>query len=140
MSCEHLFTLWKFRTANFTIEVDAFADPDVDLSFDDTGEVRQKLRTGELTAFRTEARVTRWDGLVIGEANLGGSIYENPREFRDHVGLAIKSRREGRLYGSYFKQMVSDAVDEARKHIESLSAHERAAIRLRAMAPSTVKL
>lgn len=49
--------------------------------------------------------------IKLGEAVLGGSIYEKPAEFRDHFGM------NGKGHGSYFSQMVREAIAEARKRL-----------------------
>lgn len=109
-------TIWSFKTPNFTITVTAEEEFDLDLSFDETGETTEKINSGDLCAFCAKASV-RFHGAEIGTDYLGGCIYESPRDFRDHVGLAIKSRADGRNYGSYFPDMVREAIREAREFI-----------------------
>ena len=103
-----------FETANFRVTVDAFEDYDVDLSFDDTGEVRRKLETGEYVCFTVHAEVIhKPTGTSLGEDYLGGCIYADIAEFQDHRGA------NGR-WGSYFKDMIGEAIAEARKQVATL--------------------
>jgi hypothetical protein len=102
-------TIWSFRTARFAVHFAAAPDDDLDLSFDDTGEVRQKLQDGFYCAF--VARVTvELDGNEIATDYLGGCIYENPSDFIDHRGI----KRQPNC-GSYFSDMVRSAIADARK-------------------------
>jgi hypothetical protein len=102
-------TMYKFKTKNFVLEWAIEPDYDCDFSFDETGETAEKVRSGEWECFSSRITVThKATGAVLGEDWLGGSIYANPEDFRDHVGAQGK-------YGSYFRDMVSSAVSEARK-------------------------
>lgn len=108
--------MWEFKTKNFSIIASIEPDDDLDLSFDDTGEVKEKLDTGELEAFQTTVRVL-YRGEEVGADYLGGSIYAEPADFfKEHLGIAAKSRADGVNYGCYFPQMVREAINEARKH------------------------
>jgi hypothetical protein len=111
----HICRIWCFSTANLRVEVNAYDEEDPDFSFDESGEVARKVASGEFTCFRTEVTVYDRDGRELGSAHLGNSIYEDPKDFRDHVGLAILSRKDGRNYGSYFLDKVREACAEARK-------------------------
>src|SRR5215510_10725171 len=94
--------MWKFETANFRVVATIEPDNDLDLSWDNSGEVREKLASGFYEAFATSVRVYM-RGALIGEDHLGGSIYERPADFfREHFGLAARSREDGKNYGSYF--------------------------------------
>jgi hypothetical protein len=114
--------IWRFRTANFVVVVTTSPDHDVDYSFDETGEIRQAVEDGDMVAFQTDVSVRTSDGHEIGAASLCGSIYEDPAQFRDHVGLGIKSRRDGMNYGSYFTQKVREAIDEARCNLRRMQS------------------
>jgi len=102
--------IWQFNTKNFIARMSCDYDQDtVDLSWDDTGEVAEKLASGEWACYTFHAEILeRATGNTIGEAYLGGSLYANPEDFRDHVGA------KGR-HGSYFTDMISEAISEARK-------------------------
>jgi hypothetical protein len=107
-------TMYTFETAQFHLTWQIRDHDDVDFSFDETGEVRAKVYSGEWRAFESRIAVYhKQSGMLFGEATLGGSIYENPKDFRDHIGCRGK-------YGSYFRGMVSEAVAEARKTLASL--------------------
>lgn len=107
-------TIWSFNTKRFNVSLAYDYDEAVDLSWDDTGEVRAKLESGEWCAYVFRVSVM-CDGREVGADYLHGSIYADPREFRDHVGLKIKSRADGCTYGSYFVDMMHEAIGEARK-------------------------
>lgn len=112
-------TLWQFRTARFCVTWDISPSSYPDLSWDDTGEVREKLTSGEWVAFDSQMTVT-FDGVEIGTDYLGESIYANPADFRDHFGIRVKSREHGCTYGSYFSDMVREAIREARAHFSKM--------------------
>jgi len=111
-------TLWAFETARFRVEWQVSPCTDLDLSWDDTGEVRENLKSGLWCAFDA-AMVVYLDGREIAADYLGQSIYENPSEFRDHIGIAAKSRADGRNYGSHFSDMARNAISEARRYLAS---------------------
>ena len=97
------------RTKNFVVRATIEPDHDLDMSWDDSGEVQEKLESGEYYAFQTKVAVY-WNGAEISADYLGGSVYANPRDFfREHIGARGK-------YGSYFRDMVSQAIGEARKN------------------------
>lgn len=100
--------MWRFETARLVVKWEITPDYDVDLSWDETGETRDNLESGLWQCFLSRVRVAL-DGRVIGEDYLGGSIYENPSDFRDHIGM------NARGHGSYFSGMVREAIREARK-------------------------
>jgi hypothetical protein len=107
--------LWTFKTARFTVLLDCEYEQDPDLSWDDTGEVREKLDSGEWGNFCFIVRVL-FDGREIAADYLGNSIYEDPADFaREHYGIAPMGRAAGVLMGAYFPGMVREAVAEARK-------------------------
>lgn len=109
-------TIYTFSTQNFTIRMSYDYDQDWDATFDETGETAEKINSGEWGAYVFHAEVIhRKTGAVIGEDYLGNSIYENPQDFRDHVGA------RGR-WGSYFRDMIGRACEEARDSLKSLQA------------------
>jgi len=108
-------TLWTFETAQFRIEWRVTPDHDVDLSFDETGETAANLESGLWVSFGSEVRVVhKATGIELGSDSLWGSIYERPSEFRDHIGM------NARGHGSYFSDMVRQAVSEARANLSKL--------------------
>jgi hypothetical protein len=119
--------IWEFKTKNFIVRMSCEYDEEAtDLSWDETGEVAEKLESGEWSVYTFHAEVIeRATGATIGEDYLGDSIYANPEDFRDHIGLAIKSRASGRNYGSYFTDMIREAISEARKTYETQRPHLR---------------
>lgn len=107
-------TIWTFETARFRVVVDCDWETDPDLSWDETGETREKIESGEWGNYCFRA-VVYCDGRELAADYLGNSIYADPAEFRDHVGLAQKGRADGRNYGSYFVDMVRNVINEARE-------------------------
>ena len=107
-------TVWDFETARFRVVVDCDWESDPDLSWDETGETREKIESGEWGNYCFRARLF-CDGREIATDYLGNSIYADPVEFRDHIGLAIKSRADGHNYGSYFTDMVRSVIAKGRK-------------------------
>lgn len=105
-------TIWTFRTRHFTVVVDCDYEDYPDLSWDETGEVLEKLESGEWGNYTMRARVIGPNGEELSADYLGNSIYADPREFRDHVGSQGK-------YGSYFADMVHTVVTEARSALRS---------------------
>lgn len=114
-------TIREFNTRNFHITVNAVEDNDLDLSFDDTGEVLRDLENGTLCAFGVVVTVYA-KGQKIGNDSLWGCIYKTPRDFMDHLGIKALSRKDGKNYGSYFSDMIHTAISEARKTIGTLRA------------------
>jgi hypothetical protein len=109
--------IWKFDTAHFSIILDAELESDPDLSWDESGEVREKLASGEWTNYCFCLRVLL-NGREISADYLGNSIYADATEFcREHYGLATKPRAAGVLYGAYFPDMVRTAVHATRAYL-----------------------
>ena len=122
----HWQNMWSFETARFRIAWDIAPDEDCDTSFDETGETAEKVNSGEWSCF-VSRMVVELDGREIACDYLGGSIYANPAEFRDHIGIKAKGRADGHNYGSYFSDMVRTAIGDARKALGDMQA-----VRLRA--------
>ena len=114
----------EFHTKQFSVIIDAVEDYDLDLSFDDTGEVMEKLESGEYVGFAVRARVLL-DGTEIAADYLGGCIYESIDAFMDHRECGKQNReyaaqgKEGRC-GSYFHDMIRTAIAEARGYLLAL--------------------
>lgn len=105
-------TIWTFRTKNFRVVVDCdYQEEAADLSWDDTGEVAEKLDSGEWAVYVMRARLLDRFGDELASDYLGESIYEDPRTFRDHVGSQGK-------YGSYFTDMVRTVLQEGREEFQ----------------------
>lgn len=103
---------YKFATKNFTVIYSDEEEQLFDLSWDDTGEVRAKLDSGEWQMFAAKVAVL-FRGNEIASEYLGGCIYDDPAKFRDHVG------NRGR-YGSYFRDMVTSAIENARRTLADM--------------------
>lgn len=95
-------TIREFNTRNFRVTVVAQEDYDVDLSFDDTGEVRRKLESGEFVSFQVAVTVTHTPtGIELGADYLGGCIYRDIDEFQDHRECGRVNRRRLRREGRF---------------------------------------
>ncbi|GGD03547.1 hypothetical protein GTQ45_02050 [Pyruvatibacter mobilis] len=101
----HYERMWTFETERFLVAWDITPCDYLDLSWDDTGEVREGLESGHYVAFDSRVAVYL-DGQMIGADYLGQSIYADPADFRD--------------VGGYFGDMVREAVREAREALRSL--------------------
>ena len=117
-------TIREFKTKRFTVRVRAVEDCDVDLSFDDTGEVRKGLESGKLMAFGVVA-TAYLDGAEVAQDSLWGCIYRSPSEFMDHKECGKQNkeyaaRGETGRCGSYFSDMVTSVCRDARKAIEAM--------------------
>lgn len=120
-----LGTIRKFHTANFTVVVDAEEEFDLDLSFDDTGEVAEKLDSGEYIAFCAHAYVLGPNGETLADDYLGGCIYQDLESFMDHRACGRRNKEleasgETARCGSYFTDMIHEVCSEARKEIAKL--------------------
>jgi hypothetical protein len=125
MQFQNLGTIRTFRTRNFSVIVDAIEDYDVDLSFDDTGEILQQLKDGDLICFAVRARVFL-HGNEIASDYLGGCIYASIAEFQDHRQCGSETRKlraqgSAAVCGSYFADMIKTACGEARKYLAEVT-------------------
>ena len=118
-----MVNLWKFRTRNFKVTLDCEYESYPDLSWDDTGEVQEKLASGEWGNYVFRVAVYGPIGELLAFDYLGNSIYADPADFRDHIGAAGK-------YGSYFTDMVHSVISDARK---ALAASQSVYVRLAAL-------
>lgn len=121
-----LATIREFRTPNFRVEVTAEPEFDVDLSWDDTGEVAEGLDSGRFIVFCAKAACYGPDGEELATDYLGQCIYESFNAFMDHKGIKLL----GEGYGSYFSDMVRNVCDEGRKAFAE-SQKKRANVRVR---------
>lgn len=103
--------IWRFNTARFSVILDCDWEESPDFSFDETGEVAEKCRNGTWDCVCFRVRVLL-DGEEISSDYLGNSIHADVRDFaREHLGCRPKG------YGSYFSDMVREAIGEARAEI-----------------------
>jgi hypothetical protein len=120
--------MYRFDIGRFSIRAEISPCHDVDLSWDDTGETREKLESGAWEAFDTCVSV-RLNGIEIGANYLGQSIYEDPQGFfSEHRDADPMSRNCSVMRAAkgdhvcichYFPGMVSEAVREARDWLAS---------------------
>lgn len=126
MSRDRIGVIREFKTAQFRVVVDAEYDYDADLSFDNTGEVRRKLESGEYVCFSARAAVY-FRGTELASDYLGGCIYEDIAQFQDHRACGKQNReykrkkKAGRC-GSYFADMIKTACAEARKELRKMQS------------------
>jgi hypothetical protein len=97
--------VWKFETARFTVALEI--EPE-DMDPADCFQFQEDIdavRNGEVEWF--QARVAVYlDGVLVGWDSLGGCAYRSVAEFYDgHIGQK----------GSYFTDMVRQAIADARK-------------------------
>lgn len=118
--------MWSFQTKHFKViwEIEP-DDPDTRWMEPSLAkEVKQKVRSGEWKCFMSTIKVLdRVTKTELGAAYLGNSIYANPAEFRDHLGM------NARRHGSYFSDMVREAIQEARKCLPALQQKLKGEIR-----------
>lgn len=109
-------TFWQFKTARFTIKWMIEEEQGYRYDGDDEdGSIQAALNDGSMVAFTSKVAVYL-DGLEVGSDYLGGSAYYADRvaTFRDHIGM------NARGHGSYFSDMVREAVTEARKTLRNV--------------------
>lgn len=111
--------MWQFKTRNFTvrwlIEPDALYTHGMDPKL--AADCKKNIRSRKWKCFQSELQVIcNVTGITLGQAYLGGSIYEKPADFRDHFGMTANG------HGSYFADMVKEAIAQARERFPS---HQR---------------
>ncbi|HKY20023.1 MAG TPA: hypothetical protein VJM31_02290 [Vicinamibacterales bacterium] len=111
-------TIWSFKSGAFSVELSWDYETDYDHSWADA-ETLEKLASGEWTSYQFKVAVI-YRGEEIAADYLGDSIHADPRKFIDHRECGRYNRElaakgvTGR-YGSYFHDMVREAIREARK-------------------------
>ncbi len=121
-----LGTMRTFKTKHFTVIADAIEEDSPDFSWDDTGETREKVESGEWLCFVARVRVLL-HGREIGTDYLGNCIYESLDKFMDHKACGKQNRewakqgKQGRC-GSYFKDMIHSAIAEARTELRTIQS------------------
>lgn len=113
----HPDALWTFETKNFQvrwrISEDVLSVQHMEPAL--AAKCRKNVDSGKWQCFESIVEVKHLPtGLILGEAYLGNSIYEDPRKFRDHFHMTKKG------HGSYFRDMVHDAIAQARKNYGDL--------------------
>lgn len=103
--CNAKQLMWSFHTRNFSIHASISHDLEIDLSWDDGGEIRRQLESGQLRAFFVIVTVSL-AGTVIGEEASGECIYADPREFFAEHRKSLNCT---------FPDMVREAVRQARR-------------------------
>jgi hypothetical protein len=121
-------TIWSFETKNFLVTASIVPDNDLDLSWDESHEIGDKLESGEYQAFGTIVSVYH-KGKEIGSDSLWGSIYSDPREFfQDHrsadplnrnSSIMRAAKGERAVICHYFPDMVRGAIRDARNTLRT---------------------
>jgi hypothetical protein len=131
---ETLGLIREFETENFIVRMSAEEESDLDLSWDKDGSTLKGLESGKYIAFVAHAEVIHKEtGTVLGEDYLSNCIYKSFDDFADHRACGRQNRKlakqnkAGRC-GSYFADMIHEAISEARKQ-----AKEYQALRCRAI-------
>ena len=113
-------TIRQFHTENFRVVVEALPEDDLDLSFDDSGDIARKLDNGDLIAFVAHAYVEHKDtGTILGEDYLGGCIYKDFDDFADHRACGRTNRRNLKRHGTF------QVYRKARKYENILSNSDK---------------
>lgn len=110
----------RFNRKRFSVALQVTNEPYPDLSFDETGETQAKVASGEWGVYLFRVAV-HCDGRLVGVDYIGNNIYADPSDFaKEHIGSRGAS-------GSYFSDMVHEAVAEARKALADVPYIRRAA-------------
>jgi hypothetical protein len=120
------YEIWKFETERFTIVATAETEYDPDLSWDETGEVTEKIEAGEWELFCAKVADVL-DGREIATDYLGNCVYVSADDFarghRDPDPMnrncsAMRAARGNVSICHYFPGMVSEAVAYARNYLK----------------------
>lgn len=119
-------TVWSFKTARF--EVRLRIEPIYGYQYegdDEDGEQQRLIDEGVYTAFASEVEVL-FDGRVIGDDQLYGSVYETMSDFwTDHRTSTFEGRNTLALKAKntrichYFPSMVYQATAHARATLKA---------------------
>ncbi len=129
-------TIWQFNTAHFRVAFETLPEDDLDLSWDESGEVAESIESGELTAFVARVAVYLKDGeLALGVSYLGNCVYESAEQFyvshRDsdpanrNCTAMRAARGENVVICHYFPSLVREAVAAARKNLRQPQVYVR---------------
>lgn len=121
------YTAWMFRTAQFSVELQVFAeDMDPADSFEFPEDI-EAVRNGDVEWFMARVVVTK-NGREIGSDSLGGCAYRTIAEFyeghRDSDPMnrnssIMRAERGGNVaICHYFPDMVRVAIADARMTLE----------------------
>lgn len=138
------YNTFEFQTANFIVRYQATDEDSEDMisemDSDLAKSVNAELQSGKSCCFYAEIFVIlKETNEVLGSSSLYGNIYENYEDFMDHYGLGytsiinkINNPKEGEdihklkyalnkikendytPFGSYFKDLIKEAIVEAK--------------------------
>ena len=124
--------IWCFVTRAFTVRVDALPEEDLDLSWDDTGEVARDLESGRYTAFCARAQVLDAEGRVLAADYLSncisgsfaefGSSHRGPDPLNRNSSIMRAARGSNTVICHYFPDMVRIVCREARAALRAHAA------------------
>ena len=119
-------TLWRFETANLVVTgAVAPEDSAPEDSFCEQDHI-DAVHNGSLDWFCARVQVSTKAGTLLGDDYLGACAYENARDFfNEHIreaAYAREQRAKGYLCGSYFPDMIREAIKQAR-HFAGKEAH-----------------
>ena len=119
---ENYYLLREFKTAHFRVIADWTEDYDADLSYDESGETLRNVQSGKWVCMLVRVRVLHDTLGDLGVDYLGGCVYEKPEAFMDHKECGAETRRlrasgSNAICGSYFTDMISEAIGNARKEV-----------------------
>lgn len=93
---------YTFNTPKYRLEWHTEPEDYFDLSWDETGEVAEKIESGEYQCFNSEVRlIDKTTDRIVGQDFLSESIYSNPQDFRMGSG--------------YFWDMARQCISQARE-------------------------
>lgn len=98
--------IWEFDTPHFRVLVTAEEEHDIDLSWDETGEIAEGIASGEFVIFCAKAAVY-FRGLELSSDYLGNCIYKSLVDFKQC---------------GYFSDMVRTVLTDARSEMLSIQS------------------
>jgi hypothetical protein len=127
MKADFLGTIREFKTAQFTVKVEAYYDYDTDTSWDETGETLRNLESGKWVSFYAKAIASHKELGEIATDYLGGCVYKDIADFQDHrqCGAAtreLRAKGSDAVCGSYFSDMIKTVCAQARKQLIAAKA------------------
>lgn len=100
--------VWKFETANCAVFFCVMREDEAPEDHFEDERIVAAIRGGDLAWFTARVTVEK-HGIVIGSDYLGACAYDSPEDFCT-----------GENRGSYFRDMVREAVTHARQNLAKL--------------------
>jgi hypothetical protein len=102
--------IWKFETAHCAVVFCVTPEEDDPAGHFEDDAIVAAIRSGDLAWFTARVTVEK-HGIEIGADYLGGCAYDSPEDFCT-----------GENRGGYFRDMVREAVSDARANLARLCA------------------